>query len=211
MKSNCARRSSIPICCKETGIDGILKYAASTLAQEDDNQIVDGLRNFLFGEPGQGGLDLASLNIQRGRDHGLADYNSVREAYGLARVTSFDQISSDPDVQQTLESLYGTVDNIDLWVGALSEDHARRRIGRRAGPDDHRRPVRAAPRRRPLLVPTRVLRPCAAPTSSKRRWPASSSATRRVSNLQGNVFFMTAEVNGQVYVDGNANGRRDCD
>src|SRR5262249_19442825 len=57
----------------QTGVDGILKYAASTHAEQADNQLVDSLRNFLFGQPGQGGLDLASLNIQRGRDHGLAD------------------------------------------------------------------------------------------------------------------------------------------
>ena len=27
--------------------------------------------------------------LQRGRDHGLADYNTVREAYGLGRKRSF--------------------------------------------------------------------------------------------------------------------------
>jgi peroxidase len=52
-----------PDLLRETGIDSILKYAASTQAQEVDNQLVDGLRNFLFGLPGEGGLDLASLNI----------------------------------------------------------------------------------------------------------------------------------------------------
>ena len=107
----------------ESGIDTMLKYAASSQSQEIDGQLVDGLRNFLFGEPGDGGLDLASLNIQRGRDHGLADYNSTREAYGLERVTCFADITSDVELQQTLEDLYGTVDNIDLWVGALAEDH----------------------------------------------------------------------------------------
>jgi hypothetical protein len=82
-----------------------------------DNQIVDSVRNFLFGPPGAGGLDLASLNIQRGRDHGLADYNSTRAAYGLKKVTSFDQITSDPVLAGKLKDLYGSVDNVDLWVG----------------------------------------------------------------------------------------------
>ena len=60
-----------PDLLRETGIDSILKYVASSQSQEIDNQIVDSLRNFLFGA-GEGGLDLSSLNIQRGRDHGLA-------------------------------------------------------------------------------------------------------------------------------------------
>ena len=59
----------------------------------------------------------------RGRDHGLPDYNTVRAAYGLKRVTTFSQVSSNSDVQDALEDLYGTVDNIDVWVGALAEDH----------------------------------------------------------------------------------------
>ncbi len=63
-----------------TGIDPILKYLASDRAEEVDTKVVDGLRNFLFGAPGDGGLDLASLNVQRGRDHGLADYNTTRAA-----------------------------------------------------------------------------------------------------------------------------------
>jgi hypothetical protein len=107
---------------KDLGVDPILKYITSTLAEELDTRIVDGLRNFLFGPPGSGGLDLASLNIQRGRDHGLSDYNTVRAAYGLPKVTNFGQITSNPTLQSQLQSLYGSVDNIDLWVGGLSED-----------------------------------------------------------------------------------------
>lgn len=112
-----------PVVLYETDIDPLLKYLASDNAQEIDPIVVDDVRNFLFGEPGQGSFDLASLNIQRGRDHGLADYNTVREAYGLERITSFDQITSDPALQAKLASTYGSVDNIDLWIGGLAEDH----------------------------------------------------------------------------------------
>lgn len=103
-------------------IDPILKYLASDEAQEVDPMIVEDLRNFLFGAPGQGGFDLAALNIQRGRDHGLADYNTVRAAYGLPRVTRFDQITADKDLQAQLAAAYKSVDDIDLWVGGLIED-----------------------------------------------------------------------------------------
>ncbi|MFO1000634.1 MAG: peroxidase family protein [Planctomycetaceae bacterium] len=110
---------------KENGIDSALKYLASDPSMEVDTEVVEGVRNFLFGPPGAGGLDLASLNIQRGRDHGLADYNDTREAIGLPRVTSFAEITSDEALQAKLESLYGSVDDIDLWVGGLAEDHVR--------------------------------------------------------------------------------------
>lgn len=112
-----------PNLLKETGIDPVLKYLATDLAEEIDPMVVDSVRNFLFGPPGSGGLDLVSLNIQRGRDHGLADYNATRVKYGLPAVKSFADITSDTDVQAKLQQLYGNVDNIDLWVGGLAEDH----------------------------------------------------------------------------------------
>jgi hypothetical protein len=84
--------------------------------------VVDAVRNFLFGDPTAGGLDLASLNIQRGRDHGLLDYYSARVARGLGRANSFDMISSDPTTQSLLAAAYGDTRDIDLWVGGLAED-----------------------------------------------------------------------------------------
>ena len=107
----------------DNGIESVLLGASVQEANEIDNQVIDDVRNFLFGPPGAGGFDLVSLNIQRGRDHGLADYNQVRSDYGLEPVTSFDEISSDSEVAAKLELLYGSVDNIDVWVGGLAEDH----------------------------------------------------------------------------------------
>lgn len=107
----------------DNGIDSLLRGAASQLSQEIDAYVIDDVRNFLFGPPGSGGLDLPSLNIQRGREHGLADYNQTRIDMGLAPVTSFSDITSDPELAAKLEAVYVSVDNIDVWVGGLAEDH----------------------------------------------------------------------------------------
>ena len=106
----------------EGGLDPILRGLADGQANKIDAQVIDDVRNFLFGPPGAGGFDLVSLNIQRGRDHGLASYNDAREAYGLERVDDFDDITSDVELQNILRDLYGSVDNIDPFVGGLVED-----------------------------------------------------------------------------------------
>jgi hypothetical protein len=107
------------------GIAPVLRGLASQTAQAVDVFVIDDVRNFLFGPPGSGGFDLASLNIQRGRDHGMPSYNAARAAYGLVRADDYDDISSDPVVQQRLVDAYGSgqVDHVDLWVGGLAEDH----------------------------------------------------------------------------------------
>lgn len=40
-------------------------------------------------------VDVAALDVQRGRDHGIASYNDVRRAYGLAPKPSFQAISGE--------------------------------------------------------------------------------------------------------------------
>ncbi len=112
---------------EEGGIEPLLRGLASQVQQETDAKVVDDLRNLLFGPPSDGpvanGSDLPSLNIQRGRDHGLGSYNDAREALGLTRKDNFSDISSDLEVVAALESVYDSVDDIDLWVGMLSEDN----------------------------------------------------------------------------------------
>lgn len=88
-------------------------------------QVIDDVRNFLFGMPGQGGLDLISLNIQRGRDHGLGSFGTVRAALGLPPLppglAGFQQLTDDAALATALHGLYGSMANVDLWVGLLSE------------------------------------------------------------------------------------------
>lgn len=89
----------------EGGIEPILRGLASQACSGIDTELVDDVRDFLFGPPGAGGFDLASLNIQRGRDHGLPSYNQTRAALGLATNATFSEVSSDPGVQGRLASV----------------------------------------------------------------------------------------------------------
>jgi hypothetical protein len=107
----------------DEGIEPFLRGLSAQRPQEVDTLIVDGVRNFLFGQPGQGGFDLASLNLQRGRDHGLASYNETRVAYGLAPKANFGLVSDKPGLVRFLTRLYGSPNNGDLWVCALAEAH----------------------------------------------------------------------------------------
>ncbi|XP_037069374.1 chorion peroxidase-like [Pollicipes pollicipes] len=92
--------------------------------QTCDANIAEDLTEFLFQEEGHAfGLDLIALNVQRGRDHGIATYNTMRARCGLTRVTSFAQLLRQipADVVRRLRSVYAHVDDIDLFVGAVSE------------------------------------------------------------------------------------------
>lgn len=61
-------------------------------------------------------LDLASLNIQRGRDHALPGYIEWRRVCNLSVNEDFDELSSDissADVRNSLKQLYGHPGNIN--------------------------------------------------------------------------------------------------
>ena len=107
----------------DEGIDNILRGFAAGHAQRIDTFIVDDVRNFLFGPPGSGGFDLASLNIQRGRDHGIPSLNDVRLSLSLTPKTTFLEVTgSNSNLVTALGSVYtGGVNDIDLWVGGLAE------------------------------------------------------------------------------------------
>ncbi len=105
----------------DDGIDSVLRGLALGRAQELDEWIIDEVRDFLFGAPGAGGLDLASLNIQRGRDHGLPTFAAMRTALKLRPVTRFQDVNPSRQVTQELDNAYESPTDIDLWVGGLAE------------------------------------------------------------------------------------------
>ena len=104
------------------GIEALLRGLAVQRAQAVDTYVVDAVRNMLFPPPVDVGFDLAALNLQRARDHGLGGYNASRIAYGLAPV-DWDSAAFLPGIKEALMSVYGTIDAVDLWIGGLAEQH----------------------------------------------------------------------------------------
>lgn len=104
-----------------SGADGLLRHLGTDPAQALDARIVDDLRNFLV-EPG-GAIDLAALNIERGRDLGLGTLNETRIALGFEPYKDFSEITSDTATAAAMRLAFGTVDKVDLWTGGLAEDH----------------------------------------------------------------------------------------
>ncbi len=105
------------------GLDPFFRGMGVQMQQQFDAKLVDDVRNFLFGPPGAGGTDLASININRGRERGLADFNTYRAALGLTPYNAFREINDDPAVIEALQSNYSNVNDIDPWVGMLAEQN----------------------------------------------------------------------------------------
>ncbi|XP_075119967.1 myeloperoxidase-like [Leptodactylus fuscus] len=111
---------------KQGGIDTLLRGMMVNNAKLNlQNQImVEELRDRLFPMVNRLGRDLASLNIQRGRDHGLPGYNAWRSFCGLSAPRDVDELASvlnNRQLAENLMDLYGTPENIDIWVGGISE------------------------------------------------------------------------------------------
>ena len=103
------------------GAAGLLRHLSGDLSNALDVHVVDDLRNFLDVPPVA--MDLAAINIQRGRDLGLGTLNETRIALHLKPYATFSELTSDPTTAAALKNAYGSIDKVDLWVGGLAEDH----------------------------------------------------------------------------------------
>lgn len=100
-----------PDLLEDLGAGPFLQSLSGESQYKNDEQIDDGLRSILMQIPVSdnpecldgptqaecfdGVNDLGAIDIQRGRDHGTGTYNQLRQAYGLAPVTSFTQITGE--------------------------------------------------------------------------------------------------------------------
>lgn len=68
-------------------------------------------------------FSLPAININRGRDHGLQPYNQYRALCGLNYAKDFDDLYNIPkEVRKQLASVYSHVNDIDLFIGGISEE-----------------------------------------------------------------------------------------
>jgi hypothetical protein len=115
-----------PRLLRYVGIEPLLEGRFYQRMQAISSQLPEDLRNLVLHYNGittQSFLDFAALTIQRGRDHGLPDYNTLRQSYGLTRLNRFDDLTTDQKLQDDLEKLYQSIDHLDPWVGAMIEKH----------------------------------------------------------------------------------------
>ncbi|XP_069137726.1 dual oxidase 2-like isoform X3 [Argopecten irradians] len=112
----------------EPQLDDLVRGMTSTLAEKEDHIMVPDLRDHVFGPLDFSRRDLGAINIQRGRDHGLAGYNAVRLAYGLSAKSTWRDINPSLfdrlQVLQDLQLLYGNTtapDELDIFSGGLLE------------------------------------------------------------------------------------------
>ncbi len=73
--------------------------------------------------PFVGDIDLATIDIVRDRERGVPRYNEFRRQIGLNPITSFEDLTSDPELLSKLKSLYNNdIEMIDALVGQLAEE-----------------------------------------------------------------------------------------
>uniref|UniRef100_A0A8C3YN05 Lactoperoxidase n=1 Tax=Catagonus wagneri TaxID=51154 RepID=A0A8C3YN05_9CETA len=121
---------------KDGGIDPLVRglLAKKSKLMNQNKMMTGELRNKLF-QPTHKihGFDLAAINIQRGRDHGMPGYNSWRGFCGLSRPQTLEELRAvlkNEKLAKKLLGLYGTPDNIDVWIGGSAEPLVERgRVG----------------------------------------------------------------------------------
>lgn len=108
------------------GFDNALRSALNTSLEKSDPFFTKELTQKLFvhdASPQLCGLDLVSLNIQRGRDHGLNGYPEWRKHCHLSPVNTWEEMEKivDPISFKRIHEIYKTPQDVDIYTGGLAE------------------------------------------------------------------------------------------
>ncbi|XP_046631114.1 peroxidase-like [Daphnia pulicaria] len=106
-------------------LDAVVRGNAQQCPRKLDTSFSTQVTNHLFQpEKSNHGFDLFALNIQRGRDHGLAPYIQWRELCNLSPVNDWLELEKEmrPSSFVVLKQIYQDIKDIDLYVGILAEN-----------------------------------------------------------------------------------------
>jgi hypothetical protein len=110
------------------GLDSICRGMLSNTANQFDPHLSDVMQNHLFENNQVGSFEthrfsLSTINIMRGRDHGVPTYNQLRVFAGLTLASSFDDLQNEISAEHLdkLKQAYRHVEDIDAFSGGLSE------------------------------------------------------------------------------------------
>uniref|UniRef100_A0A8R1DJT4 Peroxidase n=1 Tax=Caenorhabditis japonica TaxID=281687 RepID=A0A8R1DJT4_CAEJA len=109
------------------GWEPVMNGMVQTAGMKTDRYFTFSIRNQMFEIRGRNGsgVDLVSVNIQRGRDIGLFPYIMYREFVGLPVVTTFDDLNTTFSQENidALRSVYSDPMDIDLYTGMMLEEN----------------------------------------------------------------------------------------
>ncbi|KAL3886203.1 hypothetical protein ACJMK2_026212 [Sinanodonta woodiana] len=97
------------------GVDSITKGLTDSYSQKVDERMSSHLTRHLFERKAGFGGDLAAINIQRGRDHGIPLYQQMKTICNVSSNVH------EPSVWNALSSLYRNPSDIDLFSAGVSE------------------------------------------------------------------------------------------
>ncbi|XP_004642396.2 peroxidasin homolog [Octodon degus] len=111
----------------EGGIDPLLRglFGVAGKMRVPSQLLNTELTERLFSMAHTVALDLAAINIQRGRDHGIPPYHDYRVYCNLSATHTFEDLKNEiknPDIREKLKRLYGSPLNIDLFPALMVED-----------------------------------------------------------------------------------------
>jgi peroxidase len=105
------------------GVDVMARGLVHNESRIVDRFFTSTLSHQLFtSKPTDPGMDLISINLQRGRDHGLPPYVTWKKWAMTTCNLSSDFVNSST-VEQLFVEVYGSLDSVDLYAGSVSEQH----------------------------------------------------------------------------------------
>ncbi|GAB1608543.1 dual oxidase isoform X1 [Argonauta hians] len=110
----------------EGAFQDFLSGMVSQPAEADDLTIVTDFRGRHHGTLYYNLQDKVVKIIMKGRDYGLPDYNTARVTLGMKKIESWEKINpelaqSNPEIIKGLKDIHKSLDNIDIFTGALME------------------------------------------------------------------------------------------